>query len=182
MGLVGALLDPADWRAYRARGAWLVLAWALAGAFLFGLPVLVKPVWNDVRTFFGGPTQEPMWIFVWGSWSMNAGLTLVGNLVYGVLYAGQFSAVETCKTNRDQVWPWLSPHAETRTTFWRHLKASILRVVLNQVLVVPALLLTYSMMSRFGRFGSAVGDFPEISTIAWQIAVSAVVEDVMFYS
>jgi sterol desaturase/sphingolipid hydroxylase (fatty acid hydroxylase superfamily) len=175
-----------DWAVYTRRGPWLLVAWGLALSFTFGLPALVRPRWDDVLSLFpedgawyGLPRGA--WVFVLGAWSMNAGLTVLGNLVFLVVYWLNHPFFEEYKTNVDQPWPWNSPHKAIRDDFWHALPRSALRVVVNNLLILPALVSTYSLWAPFGLFGSRAEDFPSAWTFVWHIAVSCVVEDTMFY-
>jgi sterol desaturase/sphingolipid hydroxylase (fatty acid hydroxylase superfamily) len=166
-----------DWRAYTSRGWWLVVSWGLAAAFTFGVPALVRPRWGAVVAAFPSDTAA----FVVGSWAMNAGLTLVGNLVFAVIYAAQAPVFERWKTNAGVPWPWRSPHASIRGAFWASLPWSVARVVANNLLVLPALVPTYHHARWWGAFSLSSSDFPGAVELVLHLAAASVVEDAMFY-
>ncbi len=127
----------------------------------------------------GAPTH--LWCFVAGALGMNLGLTVVGNLVFAVIYAAHVPALEAYKINADVPWPWLSPSADTRDRFWALIPRSVVRVLLNNAMTVPALMTTFPLSSAIGAFDVSAAGFPDAWTLVWQLAVCTVVEDAMFY-
>jgi len=171
------IISEADWVAYARRGPWLVLSWLLAAAFLLGMPALVRPHWGAVVAAI----PDPLWRFILFVAAPNSALTLVANLFFLVLYAGNFPAVEAMKINKAKPWPWRSEKHAERDAFWALLPWSILRVTINHAFMVPLLIMQYSLYARFGMFNSEVSGFPSVPTMLAQLAVCMVVEDCIFY-
>lgn len=172
-----SLVSEDDWRTYKGRGAWLLVAWTL-GALFACLPILVQPAWPSIMALF----PNHLWAFVIGCWSMNAGITLVGNIVFAAVYAANLPLFEQYKINRDQPWPWRNRDAATRQRFWAHVRWSVGRVCFNNfVMVVPSLLLSFYQFRPHGMFSWSVEDFPSLFTFLWQLAACLLIEDTMFY-
>lgn len=167
-----------DWKAYVDRGPWLLVAWAIAYFFIVQVPSLIYPHWETIMNWF----SAPVYVFMIGSWSMNFGLTLFGNLIFAVIYASNLSFFEQYKTNKDQPWPWHKNAPEARrTAFWRMLPSSIFRVSLNNLMVLPILMILFPFYQALGVFSTDKALLPDTWTLIWQLIVCCIVEDTLFY-
>jgi hypothetical protein len=174
------LVSATDWAAYRARGAWLPLSWALAALFLLGAHAAAPALWRALPALLG--TDDPMALFVASVMLPNTGLTLVGNLFFGALYFLRLPAVEACRIGVRRPWPWSEEAAPAaRAAFWRLLPRSVLRVVLNHVSLVPTLALQHLLFAWLGYFETSASKLPSLPEFLLQLAVCVIVEDVVFY-
>jgi len=166
-----------DWKAYINRGPWLLVAWGIAYLFIFPFPNYIYQHWDYICSLF----PSSVYMFVFGSWFMNVGLTIVGNLVFSLIYASNLPFFEQYKTNKDQPWPWRSPQENVKQNFWSMLPYSILRVITNNLMVIPILFLLYPRAHALGLYSMDKEKFPDTFTLIWQLIICCIVEDTMFY-
>ena len=150
---------------------------ALSAAFLFGSHAAGKAVWPQLLSLFGGERG----LFCWGTFALHMSLLFTLNGALAVLYMARLPAVEACKIS-PKLWPWRSPNADERARFWRSTAASLATVAFNNVAVaLPSTFSTYDLVAPYGMLPAAAAAFPALATVVWQVAVCAVVEDVLFY-
>jgi sterol desaturase/sphingolipid hydroxylase (fatty acid hydroxylase superfamily) len=186
LAVAGSLLgaSAADWRAYRARGALgLGAAFALAGAFLTGAPLLFARWWPALRPADaddGGP--DARWLFVLGGVLSNTLTSVLGNLLFLPIYWFAPAWAERRRTGTAS-FPWRAPLAEARRAFWEELlPRSLLRVTLNHALVPPLLVVIWGLLPLARRQAIFAAELPSAAALVWQLAACAAVEDVLFYA
>lgn len=144
---------------------------------LLAIPQLVwRPHWDSYLAFIGGERAAN----VWGNFLLSALLLLCGNLFFAAVYALRWDCFERHKVQRDKPWPWHSPAPGVAAKFAADVRTGALLAALNLVLTVPLGAASYANVKALGYSASA-RDFPSALTMAWQLAVFALVEDALFY-
>jgi sterol desaturase/sphingolipid hydroxylase (fatty acid hydroxylase superfamily) len=172
-----------DLRAARARGGWLVVAWALAVGGAWATYVGGRAWWPAVLAAFG---DHDVLRVVAVLQAANVGQELLWNAVMAVLMSARLPAIERYKVN-PKPWPFTaeaSPADRTRfaavarSTFWRAL------VVNNGLIGTPLIVASYLLLRGLRKEPALRADlasFPSPAALAWQLAAALVVEDAMFY-
>ena len=151
---------------------------ALAAVFFLGSHALGRWAWPQLLRAAG--TERTL--FSVGTFCVHMFLLVVLNGALAVLYAGRFAWVEAAKIS-SKPWPWRSPDPDERARFWQSTAWALATVLFNNVCVaLPSAFSTYDLVApRWGLLPASVAAFPALATVLWQVAVCAVVEDVMFY-
>ena len=166
--------------AYLARGALnLAIAWALALSFFAVFPPFLAARWDALLALF----PSDLWRFVGIVWGANAAATLLGNLAFAALYAGDFAWAERHKIGAAP-WPWRAREPAARAAFWAALPRSLLIVAGNNAFLIVMLVVPYALHARhLGAFSLAREELPasRLSLVA-QLAFCFACEDAVFYA
>lgn len=170
MGAISALAaaSPLERRAYQA------VSWALAAAFVWGLPALARAYWDDLRAAVGDDDR----LTHLGTWATNVLLTLVANVGLAVVYAGRFPFFERWRIS-DKPWPWFSPDPAVRADFWAFLPRCVGLVLFNNFCV--ALPLALLVRDKLPHPPVTAAELPGTGKLLAQIAFCMAVEDAVFY-
>jgi sterol desaturase/sphingolipid hydroxylase (fatty acid hydroxylase superfamily) len=152
-----------------------VLAAAQASLLVF-LPALVKPHWQSVVDFWGGPQRAN----VLGVPALHIAVLVVVNSLFFAVYSLQHPFFEQFKIS-GRPWAWLSPNAQTRADFRALLRTAVGVTLFNVLLTVPLAALNYDMAVKLGHSAS-IESYPSTQTVFLHLLVFMVVEDALFYT
>ena len=155
----------------------LYKAFALATIYVYVVvtPPLVKPHWEQLVDFFGGPKG----FFVFGSTLINLITSLVCNLAFAVLYVSKFPFFDRFK-NSSKPWPW-EQGPEKRAEVFGLIRLGIGMTLLNNAIGAVLAFGNYDHLKARG-FTASVDAWPSAFTILWQIVVFVMMEDALFYA
>jgi sterol desaturase/sphingolipid hydroxylase (fatty acid hydroxylase superfamily) len=141
---------------------------------LLSLPSVVKPHWEDIVSFAGGPLKAN----VFGVPLLHLAVIIVGNTVFGLLYYLRLPFFEKHRISK-KPWPWTVGGKEAED-FWALVRTALLANSFNLLLTVPLSYLNYDTAVKFG-YSYSLEDYPSTAKIAAHILFFMVVEDSMFY-
>jgi sterol desaturase/sphingolipid hydroxylase (fatty acid hydroxylase superfamily) len=140
---------------------------------LLAIPQLLRPYWGAYLALMGGERSAN----ILGNFLVSSTVLLFNNLFYLALYRAQLPFFESFSINP---WPWMSPKPEVVAHFTATVWKGTGLTVLNALLTLPLGWLSYSGAKHLGYSG-AVDTFPSVFTMAWQLVVCMLVEDLLFY-
>lgn len=150
----------------------------LAAAFFMGSHALGRWAWPKLLVAAGGSERA---LFSVGTFCLHMALLIVLNGALAVLYTARWPSVEATKIS-PKPWPWRSPDADERSRFWTSVTWAVATVLFNNVCIaLPSAFSTYDLVAPFGLLPASAATFPALSTVLWQVAASAVAEDLIFY-
>jgi sterol desaturase/sphingolipid hydroxylase (fatty acid hydroxylase superfamily) len=175
--------SPSSFSSYLSRGyTSLILAWALAGSFLFGSYTLIQHVWPQIApssSHIDDPIATKLMV---ASALANTIPTILLNLFYLILYCGNFPSVEKLKIGK-AVWPWRSQYAEIRNKFWALIPYSLLRVILNNLVSVPVVFFMWKYLFPASMRANIMSkELPSFLNLMLQLTFCTLVEDLLFYT
>jgi sterol desaturase/sphingolipid hydroxylase (fatty acid hydroxylase superfamily) len=162
----------AEWLAYKA------VALTLAAGWLFGLPALVRPHWDDLVVALGGGNHA----YARGIALTHMVVLLLGNACFLAIYADFGGIGRLCRRWKisHKAWPW-QQGAEQRADFFKLVRLAIgLTLANNLLLAFPAAYLNYGTALKYGYKDDAAS-LPSPFTVAWQTLAFIAIEDTLFY-
>lgn len=179
------MLHHDDWRAWRARGAWLPVAWALAAALFAGAYAGGRAAWPALLASPLARHDVALTLAVLQS--ANVGQELLWNAVMFCVMWARLPALERYRVNAGE-WAWFSTSAgdaPKRARAWRLAASSVWRaLVVNNLLVGSPLIASARYTLRelgIDALQADLASFPSAATVLWQLAACLVMEDFMFY-
>lgn len=138
--------------------------------------------WENALDFIGH--GSPKWAFCNGALVFHLILWLMYNGSLAICYYVQHPLIEQYKTEPHEPWPWNHPKQEKREQFWKLLSRSMLLILANNVLMsYPLSIITFDSASENGKaMSQSMADFPSTFTLAWQVAICLIIEDILFYT
>lgn len=154
---------------------WTLSSLVLATLFFYQPHWLRVAIWSRIRSTID---DERTFLVVWGV-VVHSAIFIGGNLVMALLYYLHLPAFEQFKIGFAP-WPWRQGPRQ-RAQYFSLIRRSIPVLLLNQYLIAPFLVwLSYPNGKGRGMNGD-VGSVPEWYTSMWQIGVSMLAEDALFY-
>lgn len=174
--LVSTGLRPVEAALWSARWRWLPLQVLLFAALFFGIPAAVRPHWPALVA--SAPSVAAFYALA--AVGVNAGVTITCNLLLLPVYV--FDLAPRAWRNSSKPWPWEGSPSR-RAAFFALIARSLAVVCFNIVVLGGSS--TYYVVApiaaRVGAFSTSAAAWPSALELGASLAVSAVVEDAMFY-
>lgn len=152
---------------------YVIIAAAQAFAWLFILPELLKPYWEEIWSQFT-PFQAQLILN-----QLNLIIFGVYSLVMFPIYYGNYSFFEQYKIS-DKPWAWRSEKKEVRDEFWRLSWRSCKLIAINAGLLIPVLTsVKYWLLGDVMSFST--NDWPNYQTMFIQNVLLCLLHEFGFY-
>ena len=171
-------------RRYVARGPWLLCSWITGLSIFYVSHTVMHHLWPTIEKLLPASWFAYMYVTT----TLTNFLTqLLCNLALLPLYTMGGRGVEwvnQLKSEPSKAWPWLSTDAAEHSRFLATLYRSAWLVPFNMFFVaMVGLGVTAPLVAALGVAGPITfATFPSLSTLAWQLAACALIEDACFYT